>query len=148
MAFTGVVVIICCTLKSTDDRKKLYIREIRHRSTVSKETLLISLSINGMIFLLYAMAMDFASIVYQLNRDDLLSDAKDELSDFHTGVLKSLPFIALVFDLFAFILYVVAHCIAIRCYYHKHPDNGICSIFTVIPSLLGPLLGLINHCPS
>ena len=146
MTFAGVVAIVCCTMKSTN-RRKFYVREIRHRSTVSKETFLISLSINGMMFLLYATAMDLAAVIYQFKKDDLLSDAKDELSEFHTGVLKSLPIIALVFDLLAFSLYIGAHYIAILCYYHKNPDNRICSIFTVIPSLLGPLLGLINHCP-
>ena len=146
MAFVGVVAIICCTMKSTNGRK-FYVREIRHRSTVSKETFLISLSINGMMFLLYAMAMDIAAVVYQFNKDDLLSDSKDELRGLYKRGLKFLPIMTLVFDLFAFILYIGAHYIAICCYYHKNPDNRICSIFTVIPSLLGPLLGLINHCP-
>ncbi|MCG8623982.1 MAG: hypothetical protein MJE68_18580 [Proteobacteria bacterium] len=147
MAFVGVIAIVCCTMKSTNGRK-FYVREIRHRSRVSKETLLISLSINGMMFLLYAMAMDITAVVYQFNKDDLLSDSKDELHGLYKRGLKFLPIMTLVFDLFAFyILYIGAHCIAMCCYCHKNSDDKIYSIFTVVPSLLGPLLGLINHCP-
>ena len=146
MAFASVCVIMCCTTKSTDGRK-FFVKEIRHRSTVSKQAFLISISINGMMFLLYATAMDLAAVVYQFKKNNLLSDAKDKLNKFHTGILNSLPIMALVFDLFALIIYITAHCIAILCYYHKNLENRNCSVFTVIPSLSGPLLGLINHTP-
>jgi uncharacterized membrane protein len=147
MAFTGVVAIICCTIKSKDGRK-FYVREIRHRSIVSKETFLISLSINGFIFLLYATAMALAAVVYQF-KDNLLSDAKvkDELRGLNKRGLKFLPIMALVVDLFALFITYMGYIIAIMCYYSKKKDSKICSIITVIPSLLGPLLGLINHSP-
>ena len=141
--FASIVVIVACTVKS-NDLKKFCVKEIKYKSVISKQTFLISLSINSLMFLLYAIAMDGAAIHY---RDrTFLVDSRNELSHLSFDVLYRLPFVTLTFDLVALVVYIVALIIVIL-YFCTKVDSKGCSVFTVIPSLSGPLFGLISHSP-
>ena len=141
--FASIVGIVACTIKS-NGLEKFFIKEIKYKSTISKQTFLISLSINGLMFLLYAIAMDGAAIHYR--NKTFLSDSKDELSHLAFDILYRLPFVTLAFDLIALTVYIIALVIVIV-YFCANVDSNGCSVFTVIPSLSGPLFGLISHSP-
>ena len=144
--FIGIIVVVACTIKSNSMGKKTsLIKEIKYKSAISKQTFLISISMNSFMFLLYAIAMDAAAIHYR--NKTLFSDAKDELSHLAINILPSLPFVALVFDFVALFIYIIAFTIVLFYFCCQVESIKGCSVFTVIPSLLGPLLGLINHFP-
>ena len=141
--FASIIMIVVCSVKYNGP-EKIFIKEIKYKSAISKQTFLISLSINSLMFLLCAIAMDAAAIHYR-NRTFLL-DVKDDLSHLAFNILYCLPLVTLAFDLVALAVYTGA-LVIVLIYFCAKVDSKGCSIFTVIPSLLGPLLGLISHSP-
>ena len=141
--FVSIVAIAMCTYKS--NTKKCCVKEIKYKSTVRKQALLISLSINGLIFLLYAFAMDIAAIAFESKT--FSSDTRNEAK--LDTYLICLPTEVMLFDLIALIIYSGALC-AVKMIEHccdMAKDLRSFSIINVIPSLLGPLLGFVNHFP-
>ena len=152
VAIVAIVVTIkvCTTNAKSRGHEKTFVKEIEYKSTVSKQTYLISLSINSLVFMLYAIAMDSAAILY---RDEtfLSDEITEESNHLAFGILYHLPFVALAFDLLALAVYtitltvVLTHCLA------KNTDckdsTTSFSVCNVMPTLLGPLIGLINHSP-
>ena len=143
MIFASIIMIVACTVKS-NGLEKFFIKEIKYKSIINKQTFLISLSINSLMFLLYAIAMDGAAIHYRNKTFLSESDVKDEFNHLAFDTLYHLPFVTLAFDLVALAVYTVA-LLVVLIYFCANVDSKGCSVFTVVPSLLGPLLGLISH---
>ena len=150
MIFVCTVVILACAAKSSGG-KKFFVKDIKNKSTRIKQATLISISVIGLILLLYAIAMDGAAVHFRNN--SLLSDLKAVHHKAGIGkpldVLYNLPVVALVFDLFGLVTYVTAVLVCARMYYHYKLDNDhhTYSLCFVTPSLLGPLLCIISHSP-
>ena len=145
--FASIIMIVACTVTvKSNGLEKFFIKEIKYKSVINKQTFLISLSINSLTFLLYAIAMDGAAIHYRNKTFLSESDVKDELNHLAFDTLYHLPFVTLAFDLAALTVYTGALLIALI-YFCAKVDSKGCSVFTLVPSLLGPLLGLISHSP-
>lgn len=143
---TFVVTIKVCTMNvKSRGHEKTFVKEIEYKSTVSKQTYLISLSINSLVFMLYAVAMDCVAVHYR-DKTFLSVENDEESSRFAFGILHYLPLVALAFDLLALAVYIITLTIMITCYFKKL-DSRKCSVCNIIPSLVGPLIGLINHSP-
>ena len=150
MIFECTFIIIACAANSSGG-KKFFVKDIKHKSTRIKQAVLISVSVNGLIFLLYSIAMDGAAVHFRDN--SLLPNLKavhhkDEIGQPY-DVLYNLPVVALVFDLFALFIYITAVLVCTHMYYHYKLDNvhQTYSLCVVTPSLLGPLLCIISHSP-
>ena len=150
MILLSTIVIVSCAQKS-DGRQKLCINKIKHKPTIAKQSLLISFSFNGMLFLLYTVALDSAAIYYR--NKSLISDLKlihhSDASGRPFDILYNIPVVVLVFDLIAAVgsisvlLVVFIH----FCYKGKDSDGKGYSLISLTSSFLGPLIALITHSP-
>ena len=149
LILVSVAMIAVCTIKGKQGQR-LYRVEIKHKPAISKQAILISASVNGMVFLLYAIALDIAAIYYRNN--SLLSDLetinhKDKIGR-PFDILYNLPIVVVVFDAVAALPCIIALFVVIVHFCYKGSDKNsysILQLYKVI--LLGPMLSLAAHSP-
>ena len=148
MIFACTVIVLVCAAKSSGG-KNFFVKDIKHKSTRIKQTMLISISVNGLIFVLYAIAMDGAAVHFRNNGrlPDLKAVHHGDKIGQPFDVLYNLPVVTLVFDLFALLMYITTVMVCTLMYYRYKRDNDhqTYSLCVVTPSLLGPLLCIISH---
>ena len=147
---TIIVIATCARVKSKKSQNFCEGNMINLKEyTLHKQAVIISISINGMLFLLYAIALDGAAIHYRNN--SLLHDLKIIHHKDSRGqpfdVLFNLPVVVLVFDILAGLFCIIWFLIVSICFCYKEKSTKGYSLFTVAPSLLGPIFGIINHSP-
>jgi hypothetical protein len=149
LILVSVAMIAACTIKGKQ-HQRLYVVQIKHKPAINKQTILISASVNGMVFLLYAVALDIAAIYYRNN--SLLSDLetihhKDKIGR-PFDILYNFPIVVVVFDAVAALPCIIYVFIVIVHFCYKgSSDKDNYSIVTVKPILLGPILSLAAHSP-
>ena len=124
-----------------------------HRSTISKQAIRISISVNGMVFLLYAIAMDAAAVHYRdkgmLSKLDLEAiDSEGKLGHL-VDVLYKLPIVALIFDIVGFMISIGIFLIFIALYLCDKDlkDKRQEMVVSASPLMLGPVFALVTHSP-
>ena len=148
LILASVAMIAACTIKGKSNQR-LYSVQIKHKPAIYNQAILISASVNGTVFLLYALALDIAAIYYRNN--SLLSDLevinhKDNIGR-PFDILYNLPIVVLVFDAVAAVPCIIMLFIVIVHFCYKGNDRKDYSIMTVKPILLGPILSLAAHSP-
>lgn len=148
LILVSVAMIAACMIKGKQ-HQRLYRVQIKHKPAINKQAILISASVNGMVFLLYAVALDIAAIYYRNN--SLLSDLeminhKDKIGQ-PFDILYNLPIVVLVFDAVAALPCIIMLFIVTVHFCYKGSDKDNYSIMTVKPILLGPILSLAAHSP-
>ena len=150
MMLVSVGMVAVCRFKS--NQKVCWVRA-GHRSTISKQAIRISISVNGMVFLLYAIAMDAAAVHYRnkgmLSKLDLEAiDSEGKLGHL-VDVLYKLPIAVLTFDVIGFVISIGVFLVFIKFYLRDKDlkDKRQEMVVSVSPLMLGPVLGLITHSP-
>ena len=142
---TVLVIVVCAYCNSKKSQKKEIIKE----HTVQRLAVIMSVSINGMMFLLYSIALDAAAIHYRNN--SLLSDIKiinhRDKGGQPYDILYNVPIAILIFDLVAFIVCIIMLILVAVCFCSQKKSNDGYSLFTVTPLILGPVFGIITHSP-
>ena len=146
MILTSAIVIIACTSKF----KGKLVSKIEYKPTIGKQAMLISISLNGTMFLLYTIAMDGAAIHYRDH--SLLSDLTKVHHKDRGGqpfdILYNLPIVVLLFDIVAVLICISTLLFAVGYFCYKaHTSTPSHSLSTMTPSILGTLLSIITHSP-
>ena len=149
LILVSIAMIAICTIKGKQGQR-FYRVEIKHKPAINKQAILISASVNGTVFLLYAVALDIAAIYYRSN--SLLSDLetinhKDKIGR-PFDILYNLPIVVVVFDAVAALPCIIMLFIVIVHFCYKGSDKNnysICQLYKVI--LLGPMLSIAAHSP-
>ena len=161
MILSSTIVIALCVLKFdkkndhdenkdhnlTCIKKMCCLNKIKYKPTIAKQSLLISFSFNGMLFLLYTVALDSAAIYYR--NKSLLSDLKlihhSDASGRPLDILYNIPIVVLVFDLIAAAVSVTMLLVVFIHFCYKGKDSN--ELISLMSSHLGPLIGLVTHSP-
>ena len=149
LILVSIAMIAICTIKGKQGQR-FYRVEIKHKPAINKQAILISASVNGTVFLLYAVALDIAAIYYRSN--SLLLDLetinhKDKIGR-PFDILYNLPIVVVVFDAVAALPCIIMLFIVIVHFCYKGSDKNnysICQLYKVI--LLGPMLSIAAHSP-
>lgn len=150
MMLVSVGMVAVCRYKSN---QKVCGARAGHRSTISKQAIRISISVNGMVFLLYAIAMDAAAVHYRdkhmLSKSDLEAiDSESKLGHL-VDVLHKLPIVVLIFDIVGFMISIGIFLIFTALYLRDKDLKGKRQemVVSVSPLMLGPVFALITHSP-
>ena len=148
LMLVSVAMIVTCMVKGKQ-YQRFYRVQLKHKPAINKQAILISASVNGMVFLLYALALDMAAIYYRNN--SLLSDVDTIHHSDKIGrpfdILYNLPIVVVVFDAVAALPCIIVLLYAIVQFCYKGSKKDEYSIVSVKPILLGPIFSLTAHSP-
>ena len=148
LMLVSVAVTVTCMVKGRQ-YQRFYRVQLKHKPAINKQAILISASVNGMVFLLYALALDMAAIYYRNN--SLLSDVDTIHHSDKIGrpfdILYNLPIVVLVFDAVAALPCIIVLLFVIVQFCYKGSKKDEYSIVSVKPILLGPIFSLTAHSP-